>query len=167
MPKKKRHLTKLAKTGTALFQEPWLEQYAALCHRRDPVEGYQVLLITSRGTKRWVIPKGGPMKGKSRSQVAEREAWEEAGVKGKASKKPIGRYSYVKRLDNGQAAPCLVEVFTLKVESTAEAFKEHGQRQLAWVQLADVGQLVEEPELRGLFAKLNDRLMKTTKQHDS
>jgi hypothetical protein len=66
-------------------------------------------------------------------------------------------------LDDGKAAPCLVEVFALKVESTAEAFKEHGQRQLTWVRLADAGRLVVEPELRGLFARLNDRLTRTTR----
>ncbi|EJZ19909.1 NUDIX hydrolase (plasmid) [Rhizobium sp. Pop5] len=158
LPKAKRHLSKLAKAGTGLFGERWLEQYAAICYRQDPEQGYQALLITSRGTGRWVIPKGGPMKGKSPRQVAAREAFEEAGVNGKISKKAIGRYSYLKRLDDGQSVPCLVEVFTLEIGSIAETFKEQDQRQMSWVRLVDAARLVEEPELRGLFTKLENAL---------
>lgn len=98
------------------------------------------------------------MKDKSPRQVAAREAFEEAGIKGKVSKKPIGRYSYLKRLDDGRSVPCLVDVFALEVESIAETFKERGQRQLAWIRLAEAGRLLEEPELRGLFTKLDATL---------
>lgn len=158
MPKSKTHLSKLAKAGSALFGERWLEQYAAICYRQDAEQGYQTLLITSRGTGRWVIPKGGPLKGKTPRQVAAQEAFEEAGVKGKISKNAIGRYSYLKRLDGGQSVPCLVDVFALEVASIAEAFKERDQRQTAWMRLVDAGRLVEEPELRGLFTKLHETL---------
>lgn len=134
VPKKKTHLSKLAKHAGALFREQWREQYGAICYRKNADDGsYEALLITARGSKRWVIPKGGPMKNKSPREVAAREAFEEAGIRGKESKKPIGRYSYLKRLDDGQSVPCLVEVFTLEVEAIAETVKEHGQRQLAWV----------------------------------
>ncbi|MEN9850080.1 MAG: hypothetical protein RL128_243, partial [Pseudomonadota bacterium] len=56
-------------------------QYGALCWRmhRGKVE---VLLITSRDTGRWVIPKGWPIDGLAPAQTAAREAWEEAGVEG-------------------------------------------------------------------------------------
>nr|WP_244713225.1 NUDIX hydrolase [Rhizobium cremeum] len=161
MPKKKTFLMKLAETGGPLFTAKWLEQYAAICFRRSPETGaFEVLLITARGSGRWVIPKGGPMKGKTPREVAAQEAFEEAGVRGKVGKKPLGRYSYVKRLDNGENLPCIVEVFTLETVSVAEAFKEQGQRQAVWVRLAEAGSYVEEPELRGLFAKLETRLRK-------
>lgn len=154
-PKQKTHLSRLAKAGSALFSGRWLEQYGAICYRRNADNGdYEVLLITSRGTGRWVIPKGGPMKGKTPRQAAAREAFEEAGIKGKPSKLPIGRYSYLKRLDDGQSVPCLVEVFGLEVGSIAGEFKEHGQRQNTWVPLVSAGRLVEEPELRGIFTRL-------------
>jgi 8-oxo-dGTP pyrophosphatase MutT (NUDIX family) len=155
VPRRKTHLSKLAKAGTALFGGQWLEQYGAICYRRTIRErDYEVLLITSRGAGRWVIPKGGPMKGKTPRQVAAREAFEEAGVKGKVSKGAIGRYSYLKRLDDGQSVPCLVEVFGLEVGSIAGDFKEQGQRQNTWVPLVSAGRFVEEPELRGIFTRL-------------
>ncbi len=74
-------------------------QYAALPYRvRD---GLELLLITSRETGRWVIPKGWPMKGKTAHAAAAREALEEAGLKGKIGKQSLGDYSYGKRLSNG------------------------------------------------------------------
>jgi 8-oxo-dGTP pyrophosphatase MutT (NUDIX family) len=155
----KTHLSRLARHAGALFNTPWLEQYGAICYRWDADAGaYLALLITARGSGRWVIPKGGPMKGKSPRQVAAREAFEEAGIKGKVGKKPIGSYSYLKRREDGTNAPCLVDVFALEVSATAETFKEHGQRQLSWVRLAEAGRQVEEPELRSLFAKLDATL---------
>jgi hypothetical protein len=64
----------------------------------------------------------------------------------------------MKRMDDGQDLPCLVEVFALKVLSTAAKFKERGQRQVSWVPLAQAGRMVEEPELRGIFTKLDASL---------
>lgn len=159
MAKKKTFLMKLADTGGTLFAADWLEQYAAICFRRAAGgKGFEVLLITTRGSGRWVIPKGSPMKGKTPREVAAVEAFEEAGIKGKVGKKPLGRYSYVKRLDNGKDVPCIVEVFTVETTSIAETFKEQGQRQTLWVRPTEAGGYVEEPELRGLFAKLDARL---------
>jgi 8-oxo-dGTP pyrophosphatase MutT (NUDIX family) len=57
----------------------------------------RVLLLTSRETRRWVIPKGWPMKGRKAHEAAAHEALEEAGVAGHAEKTPIGRYYYFKR----------------------------------------------------------------------
>ena len=156
MPKSKTHLSKLAKAGDTLFGSEWIEQYAAICYRRDPDSGdYVTLLITSRGTGRWVIPKGGPIKGKPARRVAAVEAFEEAGVKGKVSKASLGRFSTMKRMEDGKDLPCLVEVFALRVVSVTEKYKERGQRQASWVPLSQAGRMVEEPELRGIFTKLD------------
>jgi 8-oxo-dGTP pyrophosphatase MutT (NUDIX family) len=159
LPKPKSHLSKLSKAGNALFGGEWLQQYAAICYRPDVESGdYVTLLITSRGTGRWVIPKGGPIKGKPPRRVAALEAYEEAGIKGKVSKAPIGRFTTMKRMEDGRSLPCLVDVFALKVVSTSPTFKESGQRQVSWVPLAQAGRLVEEPELRGIFAKLENSI---------
>ena len=156
MSKSKSHLSKLARAGDTLFGKRWIEQYAAICHRMDPERGeHLVLLITSRGSGRWVIPKGGAMKGRTASEVAVIEAHEEAGIEGKVSAGPLGRYSTLKRLEDGQSMPCLVEVFAIEVTSIAGTFKERGQRQAVWVPLAEAGRMVEEPEMRGIFIKLD------------
>ncbi|WP_244425824.1 NUDIX domain-containing protein [Rhizobium etli] len=63
-----------------------LEQFGALWPREEPRGGSEVLLITTRETGRWTIPKGWPIKGLAPHEVVEREAWEEAGVKGRAKK---------------------------------------------------------------------------------
>jgi hypothetical protein len=95
------------------------------------------------------------MKGKPARRVAAVEAFEEAGVKGKVSKASLGRFSTMKRMDDGKHVPCLVEVFALRVLSVSEKYRERGQRQASWVPLAQAGRMVEEPELRGIFTKLD------------
>jgi 8-oxo-dGTP pyrophosphatase MutT (NUDIX family) len=77
-------------------------QYAALPYRRDGGSLMEVLLITSRDTGRWIIPKGWPLKGKAPHKAAAREAREEAGLVGKIHRRPIGSFSYEKRLKGGK-----------------------------------------------------------------
>ena len=74
------------------------------------------MLITSRDTGRWVIPRGGIKKGFTAAQTAEREAYEEAGVKGTISSISLGIFTYNKRLCNGAARPATVEVYAMCVE---------------------------------------------------
>ena len=87
-------------------------QYAALPYR---VAGgrLQVLLVTSRRTRRWIVPKGWPVEGMPASACAALEALEEAGVKGEVQKTPIGHYRYVKHHKNRASEPCQVEVYAL------------------------------------------------------
>jgi 8-oxo-dGTP pyrophosphatase MutT (NUDIX family) len=135
-----------------LFTDQFRIQYGALCYRKSPDDDeIQVLLITSRDTGRWVIPKGWPMKKKKPHQAAEIEAWEEAGVLGKAKKKPIGRYTYLKWLDGGDVAPCTVEVFEIEVTGAVKNYKERGQRQVVWVTLDEAARRVREVELKSLL----------------
>jgi 8-oxo-dGTP pyrophosphatase MutT (NUDIX family) len=123
-------------------------QYAALPYRlRDGVE---VLLITSRDTGRWVLPKGWPMKGRKPHAAAAREALEEAGVKGRIGKSAIGSYSYGKRLAEGVLA-CTVEVYPLALERHVTRWAEQGERTLAWFSASDAAALVEEGELSSLI----------------
>lgn len=151
-----RHLTRLVQTGEQLFLPKWRTQYAALCSRIDPDTGRKlVLLVTSRGTGRWIIPKGNPMKGSRPFEVAACEAKEEAGARGRIRKHAFGRYSYVKQLDDGCGRPCIVDVFSLEVASMIDDFKEKGERRLIWVTPHDAANLVDEPELRTLIASAN------------
>jgi len=127
-------------------------QFAALPWRRNADGEVEVLLITSRETRRWVIPKGWPIKGMKSPKSAAREAFEEAGVLGKVAKTPIGAYAYDKRLKNGRLQHVRVAVFALAVESEAEVYPELGQREKRWLPLAEAARLVAEPELMVVLA---------------
>jgi 8-oxo-dGTP pyrophosphatase MutT (NUDIX family) len=127
-------------------------QFAALPWRRGAQGQVEVLLITSRETRRWVIPKGWPIKGKSSAKSAAREAFEEAGVRGKLKKKPVGAYAYDKRLKNGRLQRVRVTVFALEVTEEAEVFPEASQRDKLWAAPAEAARAVEEPELMVILA---------------
>jgi 8-oxo-dGTP pyrophosphatase MutT (NUDIX family) len=127
-------------------------QFAALPWRRDAAGGVEVLLITSRETRRWVIPKGWPIKGKSSAKSAAREAFEEAGVTGKIRKSPVGAYAYDKRLKGGRLQRVRVAVFSLEVEAEAAAYPEAGQREKQWAPITEAAKLVDEPELMVILA---------------
>jgi ADP-ribose pyrophosphatase YjhB (NUDIX family) len=127
-------------------------QFAALPWRRNAGGGVELLLITSRETHRWVIPKGWPIKGKSSCKSAAQEAFEAAGVQGKVSKRPMGSYAYEKRLKNGRLQHVRVAVFPLQVEAEAAAYLELGQREKLWLPPAEAARRVEEPELMILLA---------------
>jgi 8-oxo-dGTP pyrophosphatase MutT (NUDIX family) len=127
-------------------------QFAALPWRRNAAGEVEVLLITSRETRRWVIPKGWPIKGKSSAKSAAREAFEEAGVRGKIDKSAIGAYAYEKRLKNGRLQNVHVTVFALDVAEEAEVYPEAAQRERLWATPAEAARIVGEPELMVLLA---------------
>lgn len=128
-------------------------QFAALCWRmhRGRVE---VLLITSRDTGRWVIPKGWPVAGKSPAESAAQEAWEEAGVRGQEGQEALGLYTYDKLRGTKEALPCAVSVYPLRVEELAARFPERKERRRRWFGADKAAKLVAEPELRTLFQRL-------------
>ena len=126
-------------------------QYAALPWRRLPDGEVRVLLITSRETRRWVIPKGWPMSGRTPAETAAQEAYEEAGVSGDHDKAPIGAYMYEKRLRNGALQPVRVEVYPLEALVEQLSFPEQGQREKLWTTIADAVAKVDEPELKALI----------------
>ncbi len=136
-------------------QDPALEsksQLAALCWSEGK-DGKQILLITSRDTGRWVLPKGWPMKGHSAPQAAMIEAWEEAGVTGSIREDALGIYSYDKVLnrENELAQHCEVEVFAVQVDKLARKYPEHRQRRRKWFSPEKAARKVDEPELRQLI----------------
>ncbi|CVI64448.1 NUDIX hydrolase (plasmid) [Agrobacterium leguminum] len=135
------------------------EQFAALCVRSaELADGdVEVLLITSRETGRWVIPKGWPMEKKKPHQVAKQEAWEEAGIRGRVSKKPFGHYSYDKKISRDERLSCLVQVHLLTVSGVEDEFPEQGQRLKKWCSPADAALAVNEPELQQLIFNLGSQ----------
>jgi 8-oxo-dGTP pyrophosphatase MutT (NUDIX family) len=135
-----------------MLQRPPRQQFAAICYRRKKKTGeLEVLLITSRDTGRWVIPKGWHMPGKQPHAIAEREAFEEAGIKGKAVAEPIGFYTYMKKMRGGHKVPTRVQVHALDVKGVVKEFPEKGVRRLEWVTCQEAAARVEEPELKALF----------------
>ncbi|MRX49675.1 NUDIX domain-containing protein [Paracoccus sp. S-4012] len=126
-------------------------QVAALCV--DP-QRRRVLLITSRGTGRWVVPKGWPMRGKSLPRTAMQEAWEEAGVEGVVGKAELGRFHYDKLHDNGLSLPVEVRVFPLTVTGLASRFPEADQRRREWFSALDAAAAVNEDGLSELILAL-------------
>lgn len=134
-----------------LFRRPSYPQVAALCYRGKGEEK-EVLLVTSRGTGRWILPKGWPMEGKAAPDAAAQEAWEEAGVKeAKLGHMPVGAFSYEKALDNGVITRCEATVFPLKVKKLADEFPESHERTRKWVAPEKAAKMVDEPGLKRLL----------------
>ena len=152
-------LARIANDVQLLFRRPPRQQYAALCYRVKKKGGdLEVLLMTSRDTGRWVIPKGWPMPGKLSHEVAAREAFEEAGVRGIVETQPLGAFNYPKMLKDGLHVACRVQVYALEVSDLAKNFKEKGERKLEWVSCAEAVKRVREPELRDLILAFEKRM---------
>ena len=163
MPKtKKTFLGRLASEADKLFKGPKYEQYAAICYRPATLGDGQIeiLLITTRDSGRWVIPKGWPIENKQPHEVAEREAWEEAGVKGRAKKRAFGYYTYLKTLDSGDKVPSVVQVHLVEVKTVDVRFPEKGQRSMLWLLPNDASVLVREPELQSLLRQVDAKFRK-------
>ncbi|OXE36008.1 MAG: DNA mismatch repair protein MutT [Phenylobacterium zucineum] len=128
-----------------------MSQYAALPWRQTAEGRTEVLLISSRETRRWIIPKGWPMKKLHAADCAAREAFEEAGVEGDVRRKKVGVFHYDKSLSNGRLQPVRVSVFALQVSRECVDFPEKGQRDRLWTTPFEASVLVDEPELKALF----------------
>ena len=133
-------------------------QYAALPVRLTPEGQPEILLVTSRGSQRWIIPKGWPMRKRSPSQAAAREAYEEAGLEGEIeTEHPIGSYRYEKRLGNGNTARIEVSIFVLRVARQLAVWPEQAERQTCWFDPAAAADKVEEPELAAILRRIDIR----------
>jgi len=126
-------------------------QYGALCWRSGQA-GVEVLLITSRDTGRWVIPKGWPMPGLAPEAAAAQEAWEEAGVEGVMEPVCLGRYGYQKCLTVVAQVQCAVAVYGLRVQREADKFPEAKERTRQWAPQHIAATMVNEPDLGTLIA---------------
>ncbi len=116
----------------------------------------EILLITSRGTGRWVVPKGNPLTGMTRHASAAIEAEEEAGVLGAVCPTAVGSYQYRKRRANGASVMLDVEVFPLAVTKELEAWKEQDERERRWFAFDAAAGAVDEPDLQALIRSFGD-----------
>lgn len=126
-------------------REPRL-QFGALPFRLREGE-LQVLLITSRETQRWIIPKGWPEKRMAPHEVAAMEALQEAGVRGRVEQDPVASFGYDKRLPSGRLVPCRVIMFLLRVEEELDEWRERRERERLWLTPAAAAERVQEQEL--------------------
>lgn len=133
-------------------------QIAALPLSLDRKGNWKVLMVTSRDSGRWVMPKGWEMNGRKPWHAAEIEALEEAGAIGTISPKPIGRYHYKKGLPGAKSVQCCVTLYPMRVEKLNRRWKERKQRKRRWFSPAKAAQRVDEPELRDLLQDLEKRL---------
>lgn len=137
-----------------LLRRPKRIQVAALCLRGHG-DTRQVLLVTSRDTGRWVLPKGWPINGLDAPAAALQEAWEEAGVKeANVNREPVGVYGYDKRLDGGLKVPVNVTVFETEVKRLVDDFPESEERTRKWVAPSEAAEMVHEPELQALLRQM-------------
>lgn len=137
-----------------LVQRPKRVQFAALCYTGHGTQK-KILLITSRGSGRWILPKGWPIDGLDGAGAAMQEAWEEAGVKiGSIQKKAIGNFNYDKGLGGGVKAPVIAHVHALEVEKLVDEYPEADERRRKWVSPEDAADMVREPELKHLLRGL-------------
>jgi 8-oxo-dGTP pyrophosphatase MutT (NUDIX family) len=127
-------------------------QYAALPYRLRAGQLW-ILLVSSRRTRRWIIPKGWPIGGRAPHEGAAIEAMEEAGVTGAIADQPIGSYRYLKD-DEDLAVQVLV--FPLRVDDESATFKEQGQRVAMWFRVRQAARRVAEPSLRRLILDFGD-----------
>ena len=128
-------------------------QYAALPLQERDGE-ICVLLVTSRETHRWVLPKGWGEKGLTGAQVATKEAFEEAGIRGVIRDAPVGTYRYTKRLRKQSTVECEVKVYPLMVDKLAANWPERGQRRREWFTLAQAALVIDDGELVPLLLRL-------------
>jgi 8-oxo-dGTP pyrophosphatase MutT (NUDIX family) len=129
-------------------------QYAALPYRRRDGDSIEIMLITSRDTGRWVIPKGWPEPELGPAKSAAREALEEGGLVGRITDHSIGSYHYDKRMPDGSILYCVVEVFVLEVSSQIKSWPERHERTTRWFAPHEAAEAVQEPQLRSIILGL-------------
>lgn len=125
-------------------------QFGAICWRMRQ-DRLRLCLVTTRTTRRWMVPKGWPISGATPAQAAATEAFEEAGVEGRMDDRCVGFFPYTKVMDDGPALPCIVALFPLRVDRVHDDWPEAAERERRWVSPRKASQLVALPELAVLL----------------
>lgn len=134
-----------------------LRQIAAIPVRRSRASGVEVLLVTSRETQRWVIPKGWPWRKRDDREAAAGEAWEEAGVRGTVEHGVVGTFIYDKRRGE-KVFKVKVDVYILEVDEESATWPEAHERRREWFPADEAARLVQEPELQQLVLELAQKV---------
>jgi 8-oxo-dGTP pyrophosphatase MutT (NUDIX family) len=130
-------------------------QFAALPWRISEGGTSQVMLVTSRKTRRWVIPKGWPMRERKPAEVASQEAYEEAGLIGQiVGKRPLGSFRYGKRIGE-EVVLCQVRVFLFQVERQLDDWPEKRERETKWFEASEAARLVDEGGLAEIIERFS------------
>lgn len=125
-------------------------QHGALCYKLTR-KGVLVLLVTSRDTGRWLLPKGWPNEGLTPAQSAAREARDEGGVEGVVWDECLGLIRYEKFVPGQPPLACIVAVFPLRVQALAPRYREKHQRRRKWLTPEQAAALVQEPDAAELL----------------
>ncbi len=128
------------------------QQFGVLPYRETKKAGLEILLVTSRETRRWIIPKGWPIKSLKPSESAAQEAYEEAGLRGKTTNRSVGSYQYDKRLvEKHTTVPCEVKVYLMRVRRQATSWPEQEERETLWFSPAAAIAAVSEDGLKAII----------------
>ena len=128
-----------------------IRQFGALPYRVEKKTGLQILLVTSRDTGRWVVPKGNPMPFREGHETAAEEAYEEAGVKGEILSTAIGSFRYRKRRRLLPSVNAEVRLFPLRVVRLLDEWPEVHQRRRQWFTREEAAAAVAESGLKRLI----------------
>jgi 8-oxo-dGTP pyrophosphatase MutT (NUDIX family) len=134
-------------------------QCAALPVTRRNDGSCLVLLVTSRETRRWVLPKGWRKRKVEAWEQAAREAYEEAGLIGEIGRQAVGHYRYDKRLRSGRTVPCRVDVFPLDVAGRLDDWPEKAEREAAWFTPDEAAEKVDEVGLAEILRRVDGKLL--------
>lgn len=134
-------------------------QFAALPFRVVD-DALQILLVTSRRTRRWILPKGWPEHGMTPAECAAKEAWEEAGVEGKGYDMCLGVYSFEKFQQDAPDLPVVGLVYPLKVKKIRNSWPEAKERRRKWFRPKKAAAAVEQPELKLILKTFDPKILK-------
>ncbi len=144
-----------ASSFTADCPDDVSQQYGVLPWRKDKRGAIQLLLITSRRRRRWIVPKGWPVESRAPYMAAALEAFEEAGVIGEVWPSSLADYHYMKESREGAFRRCRVSLFPFRVRGTLTHWPERGDRQRRWFPIAEAAELVDDAELANVIRMID------------
>jgi 8-oxo-dGTP pyrophosphatase MutT (NUDIX family) len=115
----------------------------------------EVCLVTSRGTGRWIAPKGWVEADLTHAGTAELEAWEEAGLKGHVEAVTYGSYISSKGNEAEGVFPIRMDVYLMIEPEQHARFPEMGQRKIKWFPALTAAEKASDPGLSDLIRKLH------------
>jgi len=128
-----------------------IAQFGVIPWRRSADGDAEILLITSRETRRWVVPRGNAIAGLRDYESAAQEAFEEAGIRGGVEQSALGAYRYDKRRRDGRVVAAEVQLFRMLVTEESADWPERLERERRWFAPEEAAAAVAEPDLARLI----------------